>query len=152
MDNYYLFGRTQDYSYALPEPAAILARRHHLRIWKTDHQMNGSPIWVGAATHDVAIQFKMRKLWMIHRIDPNVDAEREFIASNLMETHLVTQEKYLSSPVPVFQAQTASGEAYHSDSRMLLLDFRQRPALMRAGILAKDHTLEGPLLSFQSLR
>jgi hypothetical protein len=148
MDNFFLFGRAQDYSYALPDPAAILTRRHHLRIWKTDYEMNGSPIWVGAATHDVAIKFELRKLWMIHRIDPNVDAEREFIARNLMQTHLVTQVEYLSSAVPVFQAQTASGEYYHSDSRMLVLNFSQRPAPMLAGILARDHALEGPLLSF----
>jgi hypothetical protein len=92
--------------------------------------MNGCPIWVGAATHDVGIKFEMRKLWMIHRID------------------LVTQEKYLSSAVPIFQAQTASGEAYHSDSRLLLLDFSQDSAPMLAGIQATNHTLAGPLLSF----
>jgi hypothetical protein len=148
MDNFFVFGRAQDYAYALPDPVAILTRRHHLRIWKTDHEMNGIPIWVGAATHDVAIKFEMRKLWMIHRIDPNVDAEREFIARNLMQTHLVIREKYLSAAVPVFQAQTASGEAYHSDSRILLLDFRQRPAPMLAEILTKDHALEDPLVSF----
>jgi hypothetical protein len=148
MDNFYLFGRAQDYSYALPDPAAILTRRHHLRIWKTDHEMNGSPIWVGAATHDVAIEFEKRKLWMIHRIDPNVDAEREFIAKNLTETHLVTQLEYLSSAVPVFQAQTASGEAYHSDSRMLLLDFSQGRAPTLAAIQATDRVPGGPLLSF----
>jgi hypothetical protein len=96
----------------------------------------------------VAIEFEKRRLWMIHRIDPNVDAEREFIARNLMQTHPVTQEKYLSSPAPVFQAQTASGETYHSDGRMLLLDFSQIPAPMVAGIRATDHAPEGPLLSF----
>jgi len=148
MDNFFLYGRAQNYCYALPDPAAILTRRHHLRIWKTDQEMNGNSIWVGAATHDVAIKFEVRKLWMIHRIDPNVDAEREFIAGNLMQTHLVTQEKYLSSAVPVFQAQTASGEAYHSDSRMLLLDFSQGPAPTLAAIQPTDHAPEGPLLSF----
>jgi hypothetical protein len=135
MDNFFLFGRAQDYAYALPDPAAILTRRHHLRIWKTDHEMNGSPIWVGAATHDVAIKFELRKLWMVHRIDPNVDAERDFIARNLMETHLVTQEKYLSSAIPVFHAQTAGGETYHSDSRILVLDFSQRSVPLLAGLV-----------------
>jgi hypothetical protein len=147
MDTFYVFGRAQDYSYALPDPAAILTRRHHLRVWKTDYEVNGSPIWVVAATHDVALKMSIRKLRPIHRIDPDVDAEREFIARSLTETHLVTQREYLSSAVPVFQAQTTSGEAYHSDSRMLLLDFSQRPAPILAGILATDHTLESPLLS-----
>jgi hypothetical protein len=148
MGTLYAFGRAQDYSYALPDPTAILTRRHHLRIWKTDHQVNGSPVWVGAATHDVAIKFVKRKLWMIHRIDPDVDAEREFIARNLTETHLVTQVEYLSSALPVFRAQTASGEAYHSDSKMLLLDFSRELASTPARIQATDYSLASSFLSF----
>jgi len=147
MATFYVFGRAQDYSYALPDPSAVLTRRHHLRIWKTDQKMNGSPIWVSAATHDMSIVFEMRKLWISHRIDPNVDAEREFIAQNLMETHLVTKEKYYSSAVPVFQAQTASGQAYHSDSRMLLLDFSQRPTPTLAAIQATAQDVGDSLLS-----
>jgi hypothetical protein len=148
MNTLYVFGRAQDYSYAIPDPAAIVTRRHHLRMWKTDHEMNGSPLWVCAATHDVAIEIEKRKLRINHRIDPNVDAEREFIARNLTETHLVTQEEYLSSADPVFKAQTASGEAYHSDGRILLLDFNRGRTPMLAGIQATDHALEGPFLSF----
>ena len=147
MNNFFLFGRAQDYAYALPDPAATLTRRHHLRVWKTDHEINGSPIWAGAATHDVAIKFVKRKLWMIHRIDPNVDAEREFIARNLTETSPVTRVEYLAPAVPVFHAHTASGAPYHSDSRMILLDFSRRSAPVVAEILATDHAVEDPVFS-----
>jgi hypothetical protein len=147
METLYVFGRAQDYSYALPDPAAILTRRHHLRIWRTDYEVNDTPVWVGAATHDVAIEFEKRKLWMIHRIDPDVDAERDFIAWNLRETHLVTRVQYLVSAVPVFQAQTTKGEAYHSDSRMILLDFSQGPAPAFAQIQGAGHFLEGRIPS-----
>ena len=47
MARFYLFGRVQDYSYALPDPDAVVSRRHHLRIWKTDYTMDGTPIWAG---------------------------------------------------------------------------------------------------------
>jgi hypothetical protein len=142
MATYYVFGRAQDYSYAIPDPVAIVTRRHHLRIWKTGHEMNGNPIWVGAATHDVAIKIEKRKLRISHLIDPDVDAEREFIAGNLKETQLVTPVGYLSSADPVFEAQTANGDAYHSDSRMLLLDFSHgRPPTIE-GIQATAHVPE----------
>ena len=144
MNTLYVFGRRQDYAYAMPDPAAIVARRHHLRIWKTDYEMNGAPIWVGAATYDVAIQIEMRKFQIIHRIDPDVDAEREFIARNLTDIHLVTQVKYLSSVAPVFRAQTARGEPYHSDSRILLLDFTSSQTPGLEGIEAVNHPLERP--------
>ena len=122
MGRLYVFGRAPDFSYALPDPKSIVARRHHLRIWKTDRALNGIPLWVGAATHDVAIQFVKRKFRLFHRIDPNVDAERDFIAANLAETHRLSREQYLRCSDPVFDAQTATGQAYYSDSRMLLLE------------------------------
>jgi hypothetical protein len=126
MDKLYVFGRAQDYSYALPDPQSIVARRHHLRIWKTDREVDGVPLWVGAATHDVSIRFVKRKLQLLHRIDPNVDAERDFIAGNLAESREFTRKEYVLCPTPVFKAQTATGQEYYSDSRMLLVDMSPR--------------------------
>ena len=132
MDKLYVFGRPQDYSYSLPDPDSIVARRHHLRIWKTDRDMDGIPLWVGAATHDVAIEFVKHKFRLFHKIDPNVDEEREFIAGNLAETGQLTREQYLRCAEPVFNAQTATGQEYYSDSRMLFLELNQG-AVLKAG-------------------
>jgi len=126
MDKLYVFGRPQDYSYSLPDPNAIVARRHHLRIWKTDRQADGVPLWVGAATHDVAIEFVKHKFRLFHKIDPNVDEEREFIAQNLAEAKQLTREQYVHCTEPVFKAQTATGQQYYSDSKMLFLELNQR--------------------------
>ncbi|HEY1730743.1 MAG TPA: LssY C-terminal domain-containing protein [Terriglobales bacterium] len=128
MARFYLFGRVQDYSYALPDPQAIVSRRHHLRIWKTDFTQNGTPIWVGSATHDVAIEIAKNGRLINHRIDPQVDEERDFIGGDLTQTASVSSQQYLHGVSPVFEAKTASGEAYHSDSRILLLDLKTVPA------------------------
>ena len=132
MARFYLFGRVQDYSYALPEPGAVVSRRHHLRIWKTDYTINGTPVWVGSATHDVAIEVAKRGRLISHRIDPAVDAERDFVGIDLTSTSSVSRQEYLYSSNPIFQSQTASGQTYHSDSRILLLDLhpvtQPRPA------------------------
>ncbi len=122
MAKFYLFGRVQDYSYALPDPQAIVTRRHHLRIWKTDYTMDGTPIWVGAASHDVAIVIAKRGHLINHRIDPAVDTERDFVGSNLAASVTASTREYLHSSKPVFEAQTSSGDSYHSDSRILLVD------------------------------
>ncbi|HEV8074795.1 MAG TPA: LssY C-terminal domain-containing protein [Candidatus Acidoferrum sp.] len=133
MDRLYVFGRAQDYSYALPDPLSIVARRHHLRIWKTGRVVDGVPLWVAAATHDVSIHLVKHKFRLFHRIDPNVDAERDFIAGNLSETKRLTREEYVNCPQPVSGAQTATGQDYYSDSRMLLLELHQGPTSMPAG-------------------
>jgi hypothetical protein len=122
MSRLYLFGRVQDYSYALPDPAAAVSRRHHIRIWKTDYTIDGTPVWAGSATHDIAIEVAKRGHLISHRIDPAVDAERDFVGIDLTTTSSVSRQEYLHSPDPVFQALTASGETYHSDSKILLLD------------------------------
>ena len=123
MARFFLFGRVQDYSYALPDPHAIVTRRHHLRIWNTEYTIDGTPIWVGAASHDVAIVIGKRGHLINHRIDPAVDAERDFVGSSLAGSLSVSTQGYLYSSKPVFEAQTSSGDSYHSDSRLLLLDF-----------------------------
>jgi hypothetical protein len=125
MAKLYVFGRQQDYSYALPDPKSVVARRHHLRIWKTDRRVDGVPLWVGAATHDVAVQFVKHKLRLFHTIDPDVDAERDFIATDLAKTSQLTREQFVRCVTPVFNAQTATGQAYYSDSRMLFLELKQ---------------------------
>lgn len=137
MDKLYVFGRSQDYSYALPDPTSIVARRHHLRIWKTDRVVDDVPLWVGAATHDVAIEVVKHKFRLFHKIDPNVDAERDFIATDLARTSQLTREHFVTCIAPVFNGQTATGQAYHSDSRMLFLELNQRSNLEAAAGPAK---------------
>jgi hypothetical protein len=157
MARFYLFGRVQDYSYALPDPGAIVSRRHHLRIWKTDYKIDGTPIWAGAATHDVAIQIAKGGHLINHRIDPAVDTERDFVGTNLAGASSVDRQEYVHGVDPVFQAQTAGGEAYHSDSRILLLDLHsvssaktgaavQSSAVVRATVLP----VPAPAESFQN--
>ena len=134
MARFYMFGRVQDYSYALPDPDAVVSRRHHIRIWKTRYTVDGDPIWAAAASYDQAIEFAKRGRILNHMIDPKVDTEREFVATDLAAQDPLHRE-YLKSVTPVFEAQTASGQAYQSDSRILLLDLRQAevPAAAQPG-------------------
>ncbi len=145
MSRFYLFGRVQDYSYALPDPGAVVSRRHHLRIWKTVYKSESMPVWVGSATHDIAIEIAKRGHLISHRIDPAVDDERDFVGSNLTDNLSVSRREYVQSADPVFRAQTASGEAYHSDSRILLLDLHPVASGKKGG---DDHTVP-PMESFQ---
>ena len=149
MARFNLFGRVQDYSYALPDPEAVVSRRHHLRIWKTDYTVEGTPIWVGAATHDLAIEIAKRGHLINHRIDPDVDAERNFIGADLTAVSSVSRQEYLPRVDPVFRAQTISGEAYYSDSRILFLDLEQT-SLSDAGVSKRSsmivRTSTGPIV------
>jgi len=115
------------------------------------------PIWAAAATHDVAIEIAKRGRLINHRIDPAVDAERDFVGTDLTNALSVSRQEYLHSADPVFQAQTASGETYHSDSRILLLDLHDRtpatigvPGQSSALVRATPQPIGAPAESFQT--
>ncbi|MBZ5526560.1 MAG: LssY C-terminal domain-containing protein [Acidobacteriia bacterium] len=126
MSRLYLFGRPQDLSLAMEDPESTMTHRHHIRIWKTDYDLNGVPVWVGAATHDIGVQKDKRSLTAItHKIDPNVDAEREFVGQTLNKLQSGPKISYVLPTDPVREATTATGGDYHSDGRMLLLALEQ---------------------------
>jgi len=116
-----LFGRVQDYGYAHAEPVQVVQSRHHLRIWKSSNVIDGRPLWVGAATHDIGFERDLRNNGVTHKIDPEIDGEREYLGQTLSETGLVAKMDYLTPPNAVKDARTATGEAFHSDGRILVI-------------------------------
>jgi hypothetical protein len=61
-----------------------LAKRHHIRLWRS--AVAGSEVWLGAATHDVAIAINWRAASLTHRIDPAIDRERHKVLNDLRES------------------------------------------------------------------
>ena len=58
-----------------------MAKRHHIRLWPVDSP--DGPMWLGAATHDVGIAFNWKRLVLTHRIDPEIDRERDKVLADL---------------------------------------------------------------------
>jgi len=110
MAEFYMFGRRQDYSYALPDPQAIIRRRHHIRIWKTQYTLAGVPLWAGAATYDAILEYAKAAHLVNHIIDPNVDAKRDFIGNDIAAKD--ARRQYIQSKNPVTEADTTSGHPY----------------------------------------
>jgi hypothetical protein len=134
MSRLFLFGRSQDYGYAINDLVSRATRRHHIRIWKTDYEIGGSPLWVGAATHDIGIEKDARKLAITHKIDPEVDAERDFVGSSLMKTQLVMGAEYAPpTSDAITRASTATSAKYYSDGQMLLLALKGNQELRGTG-------------------
>lgn len=122
MSELFLFGRAQDFGFAHADPVAVIAERHHFRLWKSPWKTtDGDTIWLGAGTHDIGFEEDRRTGDITHRIDPEVDTEREFIRETLRETGRVAGFGYLRLPAPVRVATTAHGGPYRSDGRVLVL-------------------------------
>ncbi|HXR17175.1 MAG TPA: LssY C-terminal domain-containing protein [Terriglobales bacterium] len=121
MSTLYLFNRPQDFGYEQAEPIAMVASRHHFRLWKAPFTWNGQTVWVGAGTHDIGFAKDKRNGNVTHKIDPNVDGEKENIGSSLQKGSKVKSMSYYLPLNPVQQAKNATGDGYTSDGRILVV-------------------------------
>ena len=121
MSTLYLFGRKQDFGFEMAEPIAMVASRHHFRIWKAPFTSNGREVWVGAGTHDIGFAKDKRNNSVTHKIDPSVDGERANIGSSLQKANKARIMNYYLPPNPVQDAKNATGDGYRSDGRLLVI-------------------------------
>jgi LssY C-terminus len=124
MSTLYLFGRSQDLSYARADPLAVAAIRHHLRVWKTTEMVGGQPLWVGSATHDNGFEKDQRNGGITHHIDANVDQERDFLEQSFAGAGVVAGAAYVLPSNPLTTAKTATGGSFQSDGRIVVMDLK----------------------------
>jgi hypothetical protein len=121
MSELLLFGRAQDYGFAHSDPVVTVAARHHFRLWKAPFTVEGRQLWVGAGTHDIGFDRDRRDGKITHRIDPDTDKEREYIGESLFQSGQVAKRDYVTPSATVTRAETAHGQEYFSDGRILVI-------------------------------
>jgi len=125
MSQLYLFGRPQDYGWAHAEPISVVRSRNHLRLWKAPFQVNGETLWVGAATHDIGFERDQRNNGITHKIDPDIDLERDYVKKTLASTGLVTEISHFLPDNAMKEAKTATGGTFHSNGQVLILKLHE---------------------------
>lgn len=121
MSTLYLFGRPQDFGYEMAEPIAMVASRHHFRIWKAPFTWKGQDVWAGAGTHDIGFANDKRNGRVTHKIDPLVDGERDNIGSSLQNANKIKSLTCFLPRDPVREATNATGDGFQSDGRLLVI-------------------------------
>lgn len=114
MNFYTQFGRSQDQNWVLVTTPIL--RRHHFRLWRAPFtDPRGEPVWWGSANYDKAARF-----WdLSHVPDPDVDAERDFIASTLPGA----RRELVSAPQVPREGANDKGYPFFTDGRVLAADF-----------------------------
>lgn len=59
-----------------------IAKRHHVRLWQITGP-SGEELWLGAATHDITVSFNKSSFGLQHKINRNVDPERDKVTNDL---------------------------------------------------------------------
>jgi hypothetical protein len=121
MSTLYLFGRPQDMSFARADPLLVAAERHHLRVWLTDKTVGGKPLWVGSSTHDIGFEKDQRNGGVTHKIDPQIDKERDFLLDSFDAAGVFSSAAYVTPTDPLTTARTATGGSFFSDGRIVVM-------------------------------
>lgn len=119
MNEYWLDGRRQDMNWAIA--TKFLSARHHFRVWDTGlRDPRGRAIWWGAGDYDLSIRWHD----LSHVRDPDLDAERDFIAASLKDSprlDRVTLTRVASVPLT---GANDKGYPFHTDGRVAVIELR----------------------------
>jgi len=101
-----------------------MSKRHHIRIWKQPQMWDGQEVWAAAATRDIDFAYMHHGSAMTHRIDGNIDQERDKIAYDLAFTSYVDvldwQER---SSIPGV-TRNGTGDLMNTDKKLAVLRLR----------------------------
>jgi hypothetical protein len=98
------------------------AKRHHIRIWKLPESYQGRELWIGAATHDIAISTEKKGTKWSHRIDPHIDREREWIETDLLYKGTATSYALVDRPHAPKKTSNATGDELLTDGRVSIVE------------------------------
>jgi hypothetical protein len=119
MNEYWLDGRRQDMNWAIP--VKFIEARHHFRLWDTGmRDPRGRAIWWGSGDRDLSVRWHD----LSHVPDPDMNAERDWVAASLKESPLL--ERITLMPVERIPRGGVNdkGYAFHTDGRVALIELR----------------------------
>lgn len=105
-----------DFSFEKPTDANNIRERHHVRFWKTKYiTKNGKHIYVGTASLDTGV-----KWGVTHRIDPNIDGEREYLFNDLKRARRLESYKKIQLVKPRL-GHNFAGDPFFTDGKAYLI-------------------------------
>ncbi|WP_401000183.1 LssY C-terminal domain-containing protein [Agromyces sp. GXQ0307] len=114
----FLFGRMQDFAYQ-QEVAGNPAKRHHVRFWRTPDGWllpGGTRVgWLAAGTFDRSVGFSLFTLQVTHKIDADIDVERDHIVSTLVAADPTVRVDVLRDFSTGYHSRNGGGDTIRTD-------------------------------------
>jgi LssY C-terminus len=121
----YLFGRKQDLAFEQPVGDSP-RQRHHVRFWRSDRERSGRTVWFGSATFDERVGLSYTTGQVTHHIGPDVDAERDRIASELQAAGWVEGVSWVDGFHRTLEGRNGGGDPWRTDGRLAVVLLRSR--------------------------
>jgi hypothetical protein len=117
VSNLYLWKRKEDLAFE-QEAGKDASRRHHVRFWESTKQVNGRPLWLGAATFDTKVGFSHKTGMITHHIDGDIDADRDKLLSDLTAADWLSSTEAVEGFQPKHDGRNGGGDRYHTDGKL----------------------------------
>jgi hypothetical protein len=99
-----------------------VSKRHHIRVWKAAGTWHGQDLWIGAATRDIDFAYMRPGRRLSHKIEGNVDQERDKVAYDLAFSSCGNLLDWTDRPdFPRF-TRNATGDPIITDGRMVTIE------------------------------
>lgn len=126
-----LFGRLQAFAYEM-EVGGDASRRHHVRFWPTPpgwvlpggHHVD----WLAAGTYDRAVGLSLFTLQVTHKIDADIDVERDHVVTTVQRGTPRARTRVLPHFVTAFHSRNGGGDVVRTDGSLVVLDLTDVPA------------------------
>src|ERR1700677_4155679 len=117
-------GKREDLAFELPNGRSA-DRRHHVRFWEVLAQgQEGPPVWLGAVTYDRGVGISHYTGQVTHHIAPDIDAERDLLASDLSASGHVEATYAVSGVGPTLLGRNGGGDPYFTDGEIAISRLR----------------------------
>lgn len=125
----FIFGKKQEVTFQM-EVDGNPHKRHHIRFWRTPrnwYMPGGHKVdWLGAATLDDAVKLSLFTSQFTHRIDSNVDKERDFIIKTLKDAKQIVKVQRFEHYFSAYKARNGFGDEYVTDGSMVIADLKEK--------------------------
>jgi hypothetical protein len=117
----FVFGRKQDFAFERDLDGSP-RKRHHIRFWKTPerwwlpggYQTN----WLAAATFDKNVGLSLFTGQVTHKIDADVDRERDFVIGTLKRAKVVSGLTTVKHFTSSYHTRNGGGDMIHTDGAL----------------------------------
>ena len=117
----YLFGNVQDLAFQ-KEVNSNPRKRHHIRFWKTPvgwYLPGGHKAgWLGAATYDKHVGISLFTGQITHKIDADVDKERDFVLKTLENNNRVVDVGVIKHFTTSYHGRNGGGDMIETDGSL----------------------------------
>lgn len=117
----FLFGRRQDLAFQR-QVGNNPRKRHHVRFWQTPKKWwlpgGYQADWLGSATYDKHVGLSLFTGQITHKIDADVDAERDFLIQTLREAGATEDVQIVEHFTTSYNARNGGGDVIHTDGSL----------------------------------